>query len=187
MAKQLTSYGVLLILMLVSWAIVQLNKPEQLIKIKKPAHNADFFSTGYSKVELDEKGERKSELIADKLTHYHDDDTVELVNPIMRTFNSGKLSWEIISDHGWLSADNKDWVLKGNVNIRRAKLSGRRQVNIITSNLRVKPNLNYAETDEYVEILMARDRTVGVGMQIYFTKPMHIKLLTKVKGIYDLQ
>jgi lipopolysaccharide export system protein LptC len=182
--KRITIYVVLVLVTLLSWTILQLNKPEQIIENKKPAHNPDFFSTGYSKLELDENGERKSEILASKLIHYHDDETIELDDPILRTFDVNKLSWEIEADNGWLSGHDDQLLLKGNVIISRGELTGHRVIRVKTNNLRVKTKQNYAETDDEVEIFMPPDKTTGVGMQIYFDEPIHLKLLNKVKGRY---
>ena len=159
--------------------------PEETMQLKTKEHSADFFSNGYNKVEMNQEGLRRSELIAEKMIYYGDDDTTELTKPIMTFYNEDQSTWVIAADTGWISPDGKDLLLNGNVKIERKKASDVRPIHIKTTNLRVKPEKNYAETDEWVEIINPPDRTEGVGMQIYYTKPVHLKLLSKVRGRYE--
>jgi lipopolysaccharide export system protein LptC len=186
MSKRLTIYGVLILLTLLSWAILQLNKPEQVVKKLKATHNPDFFSVGYSKIELDEQGHYKNKLVASKLTHFPDDETFQLENPEMIAFKSDQSSWNLQAKKGWLSTNNDNLLLRGDVVVIRSKSEDQRAIRLDTSSLRIKLKEEYAETDDKVFLSTAQDVTEGVGMQINFAKPSYLKLLTKVKGRYVL-
>ena len=186
MLRQVKLYSFLIALTLFSWGLVQFTTPKKIQYREALSHIPVYFSEGYNKLEMDEKGERKNSLIAEKLIHYKDDKVTELINPRMTTFNADASEWRIEADSGILSSDGKNLLLNGNVLINRDKVPGVRQVTVKTTNLRVKPAQNYAETDDWVEIIMPPDRTEGVGMQLYFAKPIHLKLLSFVKGRYEI-
>ncbi|MGR9100111.1 MAG: LPS export ABC transporter periplasmic protein LptC [Gammaproteobacteria bacterium] len=183
-ARRLQLYGFLFFLTLVSWWLVQIESPKVEQTPTAHDHVADFFSLGYVKTEMDGEGKPKNRLIADKLVHFSDDNTTELTRPEMTFFYPDSSTWVIRSDSGWVSADGKDVLLNGTVHIDRDKTAGLRPVHVRTSSLKVKPEKSYAETEKWVEINNPPDRTEGVGMQIYFSKPIHLKLLSKVRGKY---
>lgn len=187
MNKRGAIYGVLILLTLFSWRGLQLNKPEPVVKNKKSAHYPDFFSTGYTKIELNEQGQYKNKIVASRLTHFPGDDSYQLENPVMSTYDDDQLDWKLSAKKGWLSADNNDLLLRGDVVVTRRQSADSRAIRLNTSNLLFKPKQNYAETDDKVVIIMPPHVTEGVGMQLYFKQPIHLKLLTNVKGKYVLQ
>lgn len=170
---------------LVSWGLVRLvtiDESEQRINI---AHSADYFSTGYTKFEMNELGKVKSKLIADKVTHYSDDNTTHTVKPVMFFYNEKSSPWIINAEAGILSADGKDLSLNGKAIINRAKSGNSKEIIINTSNLRVKPETSYAETDEWAELMSPPNITTGTGMKMVFVSPIHVELLANVKGKYE--
>jgi lipopolysaccharide export system protein LptC len=75
--------------------------------------------------------------------------------------------------------------LTGKVNVERAKGEGVNQLIINTSNVRVKPETSYAETDEWAELISPPNVTTGTGMKLVFSNPINIKLLANVRGKYE--
>lgn len=189
MAKKFTIYGAFLLLLLAGYVVFFLNRStqntNQTTNDKSIKRNLDFFSIGYSRVELNAKGEPKNELLADKLMRYYGDATVTLDNVAMKTFSTEQEFWQINAKNGRLLADN-DLFLTGNVYISRTEISGQRNVKIKTNNLQVKADQNYAQTDSWVEILTPLNSTKAVGMQIYFADSMYLKLLSNVRSKYEL-
>ena len=185
MAKQIQIYGFLVIVAALSWWLVQVKAPQVEKPVDVQPHSAEFFSTGYQKLEMDATGKPKSKLIASKMLHYGDDNTTELADPVMTFIYPDASNWVVGSESGWISSDGKDMHLKGRVSIDRNESSKVRPIHVKTSELRVKPEKRYAETDQWVEINNPPDRTEGVGMQIYFSSPIHLKLLSNVRGRYE--
>jgi lipopolysaccharide export system protein LptC len=149
------------------------------------AHSADYFSTGYTKYEMNELGKLNKKLIADRVTHYSDDGTSHTVNPVMYFYKEKTPPWVINAQAGVLSADGKDLLLNGKSVVRRAKAAGVKELTINTSNLRVKPETSYAETDEWAELISPPNITTGTGMKLVFATPIHLELLAHVKGKYE--
>jgi lipopolysaccharide export system protein LptC len=178
-------YLYLAIIALMSWWLMRLTDSEGLGRIVVPAHSPDYFSKGYTKWEMSELGRPKSKLVANEMTHYSDDGTTHLVNPVMAFYNEKTPPWIIQSETGVLSADGKDLLLNGQVYVDRAAAKGVRELKIYTSNLKVKPETSYAETNAWAELISLPNWTTGVGMKLVFAQPIHLELLSNVKGNYE--
>ncbi|MGR9013883.1 MAG: LPS export ABC transporter periplasmic protein LptC [Gammaproteobacteria bacterium] len=179
------NYLYLIIIAVVSWWLVKLTGSDEFSRITVPVHSPDYFSKGYTKWEMSEFGRPKSKLIADEMVHYSDDSTTHMVNPVMFFYNEKTPPWVVKSDVGILSADGKDLLLNGKVVVDRAAAEGVRELKIYTFNLKVKPETSYAETDAWAELVSLPNWTTGVGMKLTFAEPIHIELLSNVKGNYE--
>ncbi|MDO9268422.1 MAG: LPS export ABC transporter periplasmic protein LptC [Methylobacter sp.] len=179
------SYLYLIIIAVMSWWLIKLTGSDELGRIAVPAHSPDYFSKGYTKWEMSELGRPKSKLIADEMIHYSDDGTTHMVNPLMSFYNEETPPWIIKSETGVLSADGKDLLLNGKVYVDRPAAEGVRALKIHTFNLKVKPEISYAETDAWAELISLPNWTTGVGMKLTFAKPIHLELLSNVKGNYE--
>ncbi len=83
-----------------------------------------------------------------------------------------------------LSSDGKELWLLGSVLVTRAAVKGGRAIKIETTEVRVLPETSDAETAQWASLSSPPDVTTGIGMQLHFADPIHIKLLSKVRGIY---
>jgi len=185
--RNLGLYSVLLFITLSSWWLLEQQQSEEVVPIKLEGHSADYFSEGYKKVEMDGMGNPVSILEAKTLTHFKDDQTTELAQCKITFFNSDGSSWIIQADAGVLWANGNDLFLNGVVHINRAPVEGVRPVQINTSDLRVKLDQSYAETDNWAEIITPPDRTEGTGLQMIYSKPIQVELIHAVKGRYEMQ
>lgn len=174
----------LAVLALLSWGLVKLTITEEEGRLIVPPHSPDYFSTGYRKWEMGDNGLLKSKLTADRMTHYSDDGTTHLDKPLMFFHNETAPPWVINAETGILSADGKNLQMNGKVTVKRDKGAGVRPLTINTSNVRVKPETHYAETDAWAELISPPNRTTGVGMKLVFEQPVHLQLLSKVQGKY---
>ncbi len=179
------NYLYLLIIALLSWWLVEIFGGDVFNRSTVPEHSRDYFSKGYTKLEMDLFGKPKNELFADNMTHYSDDKTTHLDKPLMSFYNEKTPPWVINAETGILSADGKDLRLNGKVNVDRAKAEGVSELKIYTYNLKVKPETSYAETEEWAELISLPNWTTGVGMKLFFAQPIHLELLSKVKGNYE--
>ncbi|CAG1021341.1 hypothetical protein DOJK_00915 [Patescibacteria group bacterium] len=168
---------------LVSWGLATLIMDDGQRSSKK-AQGAEYFSKGYTKWQMDEQGQLKNKLIAEKVTHY-DDDTTHTVKPIMFFYNDRTAPWVVRSETGVLAADGNHLLLQGKALITRNKDENAKEAIINTSNLRVTIDTSYAETDEWAELQSSPNITSGTGMKMVFVEPIHIELLANVKGKYE--
>lgn len=170
---------------LLSWWLARLTGLDDLNRAAMPVHSPDYFSKGYTKWEMDAAGQLNSKLLADSMVHYSDDQTTHMVNPVMYFYNDNTPPWIVKSETAMLSADGKDLSLDGKANVHRDKAEGVSELTINTSNLKVKPETSYAETVEWAELLSPPNITTGIGMKLVFAEPIHLELLSNVKGKYE--
>jgi lipopolysaccharide export system protein LptC len=168
-----------------SWWLVKLTGVDEIYQVQVPAHSPDYFSTGYTKWEMNELGTLKNQLLADEIIHYSDDGTTHLINPVMFFHNQKTPPWVVKSETGVLSRDGNELLLNGKVIIDREKAKGFTQLTINTSKLKVNPKTSYAETNEWAELISPPNRTTGTGMKLTFIEPIHLELLANVKGKYE--
>lgn len=186
--KDQLGYLYLALLAAASWLLVELADIQDDPNRPLPPHSPDFFSHGYSKWQMGSAGQADSELLADKIVHYSDDRTTHLERPEM-IFHQGQQAspWAIHAESGQVSADSKNVLLQGNVNIERTAYGNAKPLKIITSNLKVKPETHYAETDDRAELISLQNKTTGTGMKLVFKQPVRIELLADVQGNYETQ
>ena len=171
---------------LLSWWLVKLNEQRD-VEIKIAENSPDFFSTGYYKKEMSLEGLPKSELAAEQMQHYKSDGSTHLEKPVMTLYNPGQSPWQIKADSGVMAADGDNLQLNGTAYIHRDASKSNSALTINTSDLRVKLASHYAETQAWAEIISPPNKTAGTGMEATFVSPVHLKLLSKVKGRYEIK
>ncbi len=179
------SYAFLLMIALASAWMVKEGGQGVIGHGLSPAHSPDYFSLGYTKLEMDTVGRQKNKLLADKMTHYSDDGTTHTLRPVMYFYNEKMPPWVIKSETGVLSADGKELSLNGKVVIERTKSSVNKPLKINTANLKVTPETRYAETRERTELISPPNVTRGTGMKLFFRAPIYLELLADVQGNYE--
>lgn len=179
-------YLVIGALALLSWGVVLLFDRQEIEEARFVEGGAEYFSLGYQKTEMDQTGQPKNFLIATKMYHLDADGTTHLEHPVMTLYNNVK-PWVIQSDTGVLFANGDDLFLAGAVKITRDAAPRVKPLVINTTDLKVSLPNNYAETAQWAELISAPSRTEGVGMQVTFIEPVHLKLLANVKGRYVLR
>ncbi|AEF99145.1 LPS export ABC transporter periplasmic protein LptC [Methylomonas methanica] len=171
---------------LLTWWLQQLYE-QRAIEIQVAENSPDFFSSGYYKEEMGLDGLPKSELTAEKMLHYKADGSTHLERPVMVLHNPNAAPWVIQSDSGIMAADGDNLQLNGKAVINREASQGASALTINTSDLRVKLSTHYAETTAWADIISPPNQTSGTGMEVTFVSPIHLKLLSKVKGRYEIK
>jgi lipopolysaccharide export system protein LptC len=54
-----------------------------------------------------------------------------------------------------------------------------------TSNVRIKPDEEYGETEDFVEIFSPPDELSGIGMQVHFGKALRVTVLSSVRRKHE--
>lgn len=139
----------------------------------------DYYLKDFTRTTRGVDGVVVSELRAESLQHYPDDDSSELVAPRMRFYNAAGEVWAVESERGWAAGDYAELVLYGEVFAWREDVNGARELEIETRDLRVLPPEQYAETDQPVAIWNATTRATGTGMRANLTDG-RIELLSNV-------
>lgn len=150
-------------------------------------HTPDYYVDDFTVSEMGPDGKPKRKLTAEKMLHYPDDDSTELTRPYMVLYEDDTPPWNIRSETGWVSGDGKLILLIGEVYIDRVAAPGVRPLQIKTRDLRVRPEENYAETDNHVRIRSENSEQTSVGMQAWLNKPVRMKFLSNVRGRYEIK
>ncbi|NIM72208.1 MAG: LPS export ABC transporter periplasmic protein LptC [Gammaproteobacteria bacterium] len=129
---------------------------------------------------MGEDGNPLRRLSAAYMAHFNTTGTKELRHPHLVVYRSGSEPWHIASERGWISADNDVLMLLGRVDIWRNYPQGRREIHIETEDLRVLPDVEFAETALPVAISTPESLTRGVGMRAYLGEN-RVQLLSRVK------
>lgn len=181
----LKPYFVVLIATLISWWLVQW-QDEQQTKLEIAENSPDFFSNAYYKKEMGLDGLIKSELNADYMQHNRNDGSTSLTKPVMILYNNRQSPWLLKSETALMAADGDNLQLNGAAYIHRDASPSADELTVNTRDLRVKLSSHYAETQARSEIIGPPNRTIGSGMKVTYASPIHLTLLSEVKGRYEL-
>lgn len=153
---------------------------------EKLRHDPDYYVTDFTVTTMDENGKPKHLLVAERMNHYPDDDTTELLKPHMEIYRTREKepAWNIDSKRGWVSSDGKLVLLLGNVHVRRKGSATNEPVNLWTEELRFHPDDEYAETDKHVKIKNGNSITEAVGMRAWLGEG-RIQFLSRTRGSYE--
>ena len=171
---------------LLTWWLQQIYEQQQM-DMKTAANSPDFFSLGYYKKEMDLDGQPKSELVADKMQHYKTDGNTHLERPVMTLYNANAAPWVIQSDSAIMAGDGDHLQMNGHAVINREASEGGSALKVTTSDLQVTLSKNFAETSAWADIVSPPNQTSGTGMEVTFVSPIHLKLLSSVKGRYEIK
>lgn len=153
---------------------------------KQSPHARDYYMKGLTKTVMDASGEPEQVLIADHLDHFGDDNTSELLNPELTLLDSKRPSWILQSNTGLVTPDAQEIFLGGEVNIDRAGGKQSPPIKITTKDLTVKFTQNYAQSENYTEIVSPEKRISAVGARIHFAYPVRVNLNSNVRGHYEI-
>lgn len=181
-----TFYGFIMAVAVVSFLWAELLKQNTNTTLRGAVeHSADYFSVGYQKWQMDEKGLLDTQLTANKMTHFSDNKTIILENPVMIFENNTKSPWKIRAQTGEIPTNSDFVLLNGAVFIERSGNVKERELAIETSNLTILPQTHFAQTKELTQLRSGRNITTGLGMKATFNAPIHLELLAKVHGKYE--
>ncbi len=162
----------------------QQQQKESAPRVSSGARSVDYFIDNLQVTTMNKEGKPARTLQAQSLRHYKDDETTELDNPYLKVTGDNKSPWEVKSATGWVSADGELVILTGNVDIQRKAAADVRPLHLVTENLHIQPEKDYAETDAPVVISSDESTLSGTGMQAWLAHPARIKLNDQTRGHY---
>jgi len=182
-----SAFFLLLIFLATLWGVKHTPERETIKVPRQTTHILDYFSVNYQKVQMDEQGLPHDKLIADYVEHFSDNGETHLRSPVMTLYKQATPPWVTHSEKGVISKDADKIFLNGRVYINRKAAFNVREVHIKTSNLRIEPKRDYAETSEWAELITELDTMSGIGMRLFYQEPLYIELLAQVRGRHDYQ
>lgn len=168
------------LLAVLSWWLAQ-ESAKQLPK-GPVQHVPDFFTEQMTTIEMDNEGKPARILVSDKSVHFADDETTELERPRITLIKENEPPWLIRSDFGWVSKDHKESWLRGQVFIDRDAAPDIRPYHMVTRELHLLREPDYAETDQHVTLTSDNDYSEGIGMQAWLEPDVRVLLKARVKA-----
>lgn len=135
---------------------------------RTPRHAPDYYIIDMVRHTMDRNGDLQNVLMADEVYHYPDDNSTELARPRLEIYNDDANPWQVVAERGSIKSNSDLVVLHGRVEIWRVDDEGEREFEIFTSELRVFPRVQYAETDNAATIKSLTSVTKTKGFRANF-------------------
>ncbi len=142
-------------------------------------HDPDNYMYELTTLTMNQDGSVKNKLYADYMAHYPDDNTIELINPRLDIFRPDKPPTIITAEKGWVTEDNEVILLSGKTGLIQLDAEGVRELEIITSDVRILMDQEYAETDKPATIFIKTTTIKSTGMKAYLSEN-RLELLNNV-------
>jgi len=185
MNSWLTALAVLLLGIGSFWLLHELELEERRAAQQR-LHEPDYYIDQMVRRTLGAEGELANVLRAKRLEHFPDDDSTELASPHLEIYNGDVEPWHVIAERGWVSSGNEVVLLHGEVEIWRQNAAGQRVYQVLTSELRVLPKEQYAESDTPTTILGPSTVSHAVGMRANFAHD-RLELLNRVRARHEVK
>jgi lipopolysaccharide export system protein LptC len=168
------------------WAAEYFGPPVEKGRKLEPG-KVDYYSRGLKRMVMDVNGTPKELLVTEELVHYEGDDRSELTRPIMTMYTKEGPPWVIHAEAATMPGKGDVIYLNGEVLVLRDANSAGRTMRIETSNVRVQPDNNYAETDENIRVISPPDYMTGRGATFKFGDGIQYSVLANVRRKHEVQ
>jgi len=143
----------------------------------------DAFMDDFTLMTMNEQGDVRYVLSAPYMEHYPHDDSSALQEPMLVVYEENSPLWYLQSESGKVSSGNKEMLMQGEARVWRNDDAGQPELEVLTRNLRIMPDSQYAESAEATTIRTPSSVTHAVGMRVYMEE-QRVQLLAKVRGRY---
>lgn len=148
----------------------------------------DSFMENFTTQSLDANGRPQYELRAARMAHFDRDRRSEFTRPFLTAYRADGQQWTVAAETGQALDGTEQILLNGEVVIERRPADEKEaNLQIQTRDLRVKPETDYAETDQLTTIVQGTgDKTATLqtrGLQVHFREGV-MQLLSQVRGTY---
>lgn len=184
MRRDLVLGAVLTLLAAVIWWLAAKNDPHEQTG-KDQSRRPDYYLRDFTTIFHDAQGKPERILSGTEMRHYPDD-SFELDSPRLVLAKEDGSRWIVISEDGKISEDGNILMLTGKVEIEKRTEQGIVQMRIETRDLVIYPEQNLAETQASVQIIAGKNQMYSNGMRLWFQSPAKIKLLSNVRGYYEI-
>ena len=181
MARAAILFFALVLLALMSRWVADLIAPQPVVS-KPVRHTPDFYLTQVQAWAMDEQGKLQHRMNAERITHFGDDNSVELTQPLFFSFDGDRPRWTITAESGISDAEGDVIHLHGAVLMER---QGSQQGILKTRDLLLKPQRDYAETAAEVSFADASGVITAIGLRGHLGEGGHLELLSTVRGTHE--
>jgi lipopolysaccharide export system protein LptC len=173
----------LLLLLAATWWLNQQVQPLPQIESQQ-RHDVDYYVDNFSAVTLNNEGQPRFILAAEKLWHYPDDDTTHLQMPHLTSLYPDRPPTVTTARTGMLSSKGEDVFLYDEVRIVRPATADFIEQDFATDYLHVVPDRDWAETNQAVVMTNKYNVIRAVGMELD-NKVRTAKLLSQVRATHE--
>ena len=151
----------------------------------KHRHDPDAIGEKVTLSRLDQRGIAQYHLSAERMLHYPDNDSIELIAPrFLKKDATAELT--VTANKGVIYQENKEARFYDNVELVRRPLAGNGTLRIRTQYMQVFLERGVARTDRAVSIVNGPSTLSGTGME-YQRETGRLSLLSGVKGSFHVQ
>lgn len=175
-----------LILSVLSFWLVHTLEVDEAARSESSAHEPDYYIENMARTSHGVSGEVRNVLRATFVEHFPDDDSTELASPHLEIYNGALQPWHVVAERGWVNAGSDVVLLHGEVEIWRLGERGERVYQVLTSELRVLPKEQYAETDDPAIIVGPTTVTHAIGMRANFAHDK-LELNKRVRSRHEIK
>jgi lipopolysaccharide export system protein LptC len=147
-------------------------------------HDPDYLVSNFTTTTYNREGSAETVLSADKMMHYPDDDTTELLAPRVLQAKPDEPRFTVRADRGALSRDGDEIFLYDNVVLVREAREADPEARMTTSFLHVLRDRSLVRTDREVKIVEGRRSLAGRGME-YNNESRELLLRNSVQARFE--
>lgn len=174
----------LALLVALSWWLLRAVQSQRETRPGAPPQTPDYYLYDFTLTAMNAQGRPSYRLSAPALVHYPSDDSALVTRPHLEVYRSGKPPWDIDAQQAHIADHGKRVFLTGRVKIVRRTAGSKRPVTILTRDLHIRPDQDYAYTDQPVTLLSNGLRVEAVGLRAHW-KQERVQLLSRVRGVYE--
>ncbi len=157
---------------------------EETPKAARVRHDPDYLVTNFTTTTYDQDGRAASILAAQRMIHYPDDDSTELIEPRLVQSKPNEPRMTVQAERGALSRDGDEVFLYNDVLLVREALDDSPEARLKTSFLHVVRDRSLALTDREVVIEDDRRSLSGRGMEYNYDSGQ-LLLRHDVHGVFE--
>lgn len=128
-------------------------------------HDPDFLVHDFASTTFNRLGRVETTITAEKMLHYPDDDSTELIRPLVTQQKPDQPRFSVRADRGVLAREGDEIFLYDNVLLVREPDPGHPGTRMTTSFLHVVRDRSIVRTDREVTIVEGRRSISGRGME----------------------
>ncbi len=147
-------------------------------------HDVDYVIDNISAISLNEQGQQRFTLAAEKMWHYPDDDTTHLQMPRLTSLYADRPPVLTSAQTGMISSKGDEVFLYDEVRVVRPASGDLGEQRFDTSYLHVIPDRDWAESDQSVVMTSQYSTIRAVGMELD-NKARTAKLLSRVRAHHE--
>jgi len=182
--RDIVRVSVLLVIAAFSWLLLRQSQVQLPVVTDREGRKPDAYLSNFVITTMNEFGQPRYRLEAIYMEHFPQNDTSEIEKPLLTVFRPDELPWYVKSERGVLKPLEDTVILLGHVEMEYLDEKGQ-SLRVLTKNLIVHPDRQYAETDQPVTIIDQHGITRAVGLNA-FLDAGRLSLLAKVRGEYVL-